>query len=89
MLPKYILSIENYYYIKEVILLTVEQIKKDFQEINFTLTFDDESSLSPYHQLYQQILPCINALLNKNKSSLYALLYRVDVSEKSIRNLFK
>lgn len=85
-LPQNIYHLEKYYNSREIILLTAEQIKKDFNEFSFSVTFNENSTVTPYHQLYNQLLPNILKLLDKNTHKLYALLYRIDVSEKTIKD---
>jgi len=67
----------------EVIRLTVEQIKKDFGmfglDIDFPLNMD-----MVYLDLFRELEYQISGLLASNVQKLSALLYQIDLSEKTI-----
>ena len=68
---------------EELIRLTAEQIKKDFDWFDFEIRFSGKAE-SAYAQLFSQIEPFINKLISTNYEKLLSVLYRIDVSEKRI-----
>lgn len=70
----------------DLLNLTVEQIKKDFNLFGAEISFSGRTE-SAYLELFQQIKPYIESLLNHNYEKLLTLLYRIDVTEKSISNI--
>lgn len=73
-------ELSPYYNRTDLLEKVVEQIKKDFNWFNFEITFTGEQE-SPYQELYIQILPLIDELLNDDYSKLMAMLYRIDLDE--------
>lgn len=66
----------------------VEQIKKDFNWFSFEITFTSKEE-SPYQELYQQILPLIDEMLNDDYPKLMAMLYRIDLEEEFLNKKLK
>ena len=66
-----------------LILECVKQVKKDLGNYGIDLTFSGNPH-SAYKELFAQLQPQIEVLLN-SKSSLLEILYRVDIPESTIR----
>jgi len=64
------------------ILLAKKLIKKD-------LALDEElpDSVSGVDELRAQLIPVINTLLNRDMNRLLTALYRIDVSEKKVKEI--
>ena len=75
----------NYSRRPELIRLTAQQIQKDFGLAGFEITFSGNGD-NAYNELFQQILPVINKLINFNYEKLLQLLYSIDVSEPKIKS---
>lgn len=73
-------ELSPYYNRIDLLAKVVEQIKKDFNWFSFEITFTNEQE-NPYQELYQQILPLIDELLNDDYPKLIAMLYRIDLDE--------
>lgn len=67
----------------EVIRLTVSQIQKDFGmfgiDVDFPLTME-----MVYHDLFRELEYHISGLLSSNVQKLSALLYQIDLGERTI-----
>ena len=85
--PK-ISELSPYYNRTDLLEKVVEQIKKDFNWFNFKITFKNEKE-SPYQELYNQILPLIDELLNDDYPKLMAMLYRIDIDEEFLNRKLK
>jgi hypothetical protein len=68
---------------QEVIRLTVAQIKKDFGMFGLDVDFPVNMEMV-YHDLSMELEYHISALLARNVQKLSALLYQIDLNEKSI-----
>ena len=79
-------SIENYRHDLEVIRDTVAQIKKDFSMFDFDITFSGNEKTA-YQELKSQLIPLFDKLLARETEKVFALLYRIDVSEKLIKQI--
>lgn len=66
---------------------TAQQIVKDFGMLGMEIQFSGNANTA-YTELFLQIYPIITVLL-KNKNKMYNLLYRIDISEKQIKNAFE
>jgi len=77
-----------YYSRTDLLEKVVEQIKKDFNWFNFEITFTGKGE-SPYQELYVQILPLIEELLNDDYPKLMAMLYRIDLDEEFLNKKLK
>ena len=83
------LSELSVYYSRAALLeKVVEQLKKDFNWFNFEITFQGTEE-SPYQELYNQILPLIEDLLNDDYPKLMAMLYRIDLDEDFLNRKLK
>lgn len=78
-------SIQPYLNDADILKQTAEQIKKDFSFFGITILFEN-SNKNVYTQLCQQILPHIKQLIKSDYQKLFALLYRVDISEAQINS---
>src|ERR1017187_8564153 len=78
-------SIQPYLNDADILKQTAEQIQKDFSFFDITILFE-ESNQNAYTQLCEQILPRIKQLIKSDYKKLYALLYRIDISEVQIKN---
>jgi hypothetical protein len=81
-------ELSPYYNRIDLLAKVVEQIKKDFNWFSFEITFTNEQE-SPYQELYQQILPLIDELLNDDYPKLMAMLYRIDLDEDFLNKKLK
>ena len=71
----------------EIVRLTAEQLIKDFGMHGFRIDFSG-NELTAWNELKMQVQPILYDLYQKNKSSFQALLYRIDISEKQLRELY-
>ena len=65
-----------------IIQETVNQIKKDFNNIEIVLTGNAELA---FDEIRRQIIPLIKKMHSGDKHGFQTLLYRVDVSEKDFQ----
>jgi hypothetical protein len=86
-LPK-LSELSPYYSRTDLLEKVVEQIKKDFNWFNFEITFSGKEE-TPYQELYNQILPLIDELLNDDYPKLMAMLYRIDIDEEFLNRQLK
>lgn len=82
-------ELQAYYNRTDLIEKVVAQIQKDFNWFNLQIHFDSSSDVSPYQQLYQQILPLVDELLNDDYPKLLAMLYRIDLDEEFLNRQLK
>lgn len=80
------MSLEKYRYDLEIIRLTADQIIKDFEIFGHEITFSG-NELMAYDELKNQIAPLLFELHQNKIHSFQSLLYRIDISEKKIREL--
>lgn len=69
---------------EEIVLDTIKQIQKDFDMYGIELHFTGEVA-EAYNQMMQQLTPQLTRLLVSERSKLQSVLYRVDLSEKSLQ----
>jgi len=81
-------ELSPYYNRTDLLEKVVEQIKKDFNWFSFEITFANKET-TPYIELYQQILPLIDEMLNDNYPKLLAILYRIDIDEAFLNRKLK
>ncbi len=81
-------ELSAYYHRIDLLEKVVEQVKKDFNWFNFEIIFTGEKE-SPYQELYQQILPLIDSLLNDDYPKLMSMLYRIDIDEDFLNRQLK
>ena len=67
-----------------VIKQTANQVIKDFATFSIDIRFPENIQLA-YNELFDQVNDCIQNLLRKNPEKLMSLLYRVDLSEGSMK----
>ena len=81
-------ELSPYYNRTDLLEKVVEQIKKDFNWFSYEITFTGKNE-SPYQELYAQILPLIEELLNDDYPKLMAMLYRIDLDEEFLNKRLK
>ena len=81
-------DLSAYYSRTDLLEKVVEQLKKDFNWFSFEITFTGKDE-SPYQELYNQILPLIDELLNDDYPKLMAMLYRIDIEEDFLNRKLK
>lgn len=70
----------------EIIRETAQQIIKDFSLFDEEIVFSGQTETA-YQELYEQIYPIIDRLLNLDSSRFFAMLYAIDVEEQKVKNL--
>ncbi len=70
----------------EVIRNTAQQVIKDFGMAGIKIEFSG-NPLNAYQELIEQTLPGLRNLYQQNQASFMALLYRIDVEEKRVKQL--
>lgn len=70
----------------ELIRLTAEQVIKDFGLHGFEVEFSGNEETA-YVELFNQIRPLIEHLMEKNMGRLSNLLYSIDLSETKVRKI--
>ena len=78
-----------YYNRLDLLEKVVEQVKKDFNCFSYEITFTGNENSTPYQELYKQILPLIDELLNDDYPKLMAMLYRIDIDEEFLNRELK
>jgi len=73
-------ELSTYYNRQDLLEKVVNQIKKDFDWFSFEIKFTGEQE-SAYMELFQQILPLVDELLNDDYPKLMSLLYRIDIDD--------
>lgn len=68
-----------------IIRQVVAQIQKDFDDIVVEVELNDNET--PYVQLKRQIYPIIDWLMEKRPERLFALFYRIDIPEQTVKRL--
>ena len=81
-------ELSPYYERTDLLEKVVEQIKKDFNWFSFEITFNNKEE-SAYSELFNQILPLVDELLNDNYPKLLAMLYRIDIDEDFLNKKLK
>jgi hypothetical protein len=81
-------ELSAYYSRIDLLEKVVLQLKKDFNWFSFEITFKGDQE-SPYQELYNQILPLIDELLNDDYPKLMAMLYRIDLEEEFLNRKLK
>lgn len=70
----------------ELIRLTAEQVIKDFGLHGFEVEFSGNEDFA-YDELFMQIKPLIEHLMEKNPTKLSSLLYSIDLNETKVRRI--
>lgn len=81
-------ELSPYYSRTDLLEKVVQQVIKDFNWFNFEITFKGREE-SPYQELYNQILPLIDEMLNDDYPKLMAILYRIDLDEEFLNRKLK
>lgn len=68
---------------EKFILLTAEQVRKDFAMFGMEVIFSGNVRFT-YEELFEQLNRYIADLLDNNHEKLMSLLYQIDLSEKEI-----
>jgi hypothetical protein len=76
-------EIEKARHNEEVVRLTALQIIKDFAQFGIPVDFPNDLKMA-YDQLFMQLESHIYNLITNNLQRLYALLYRIDITEQMI-----
>lgn len=82
-------ELQPYYNRKDLIEKVVNQIQKDFEWFSFDIIFSNNPNISPYQELFQQILPLVDEMLNEDYPKLLSILYRIDIDEEFINRKLK
>jgi len=77
-----------YYHRKDLLEKVVIQLKKEFNWVSLEINFVGKD-ITPYQELYQQVLPLIDDLLNNDYIKLLSLLYRIDIEEDFLNKKLK
>lgn len=68
---------------EKFVLLTAEQVRKDFAMFGMDIIFSGDVKFA-YEELFGQLLVHIDKLLLDNYEKLMSLLYQIDLSEKEL-----
>lgn len=80
------LTPEKYRHDLEVVRDTAKQVIKDFGMAGIEIHFSGNPETA-YDELLEQTLPAIKECYQKNPGAFMALLYRIDVEEKKVKQL--
>lgn len=81
------MDIDKYRHDFEIIRLTADQLTKDFGMHGLEITFSG-NELTAWDELMEQAEPLLMELYRKNTSAFQALLYRIDISDRQMKELF-
>lgn len=68
---------------EKFVLLTADQIRKDFAMFGMEVNFSGDVHFA-YEELFQQLRVHIEELLSTDSEKLMSLLYQIDLSEKEL-----
>jgi KaiC/GvpD/RAD55 family RecA-like ATPase len=68
---------------EKFVLLTAEQVRKDFAMFGMDVQFSGNINFA-YEELFEQLGVYIDKLLNSDSEKLMSLLYQIDLSEKEL-----
>lgn len=68
---------------EKFVLLTAEQVRKDFAMFGMEVNFSGDVNFA-YEELFDQLKVYIEELLSKDSEKLMSLLYQIDLSEKEL-----
>jgi len=77
---------EKYRHDLEVVRNTALQVIKDFGMAGIEIKFSGNPETA-YQELLEQALPSLKGLYQKNPGAFMALLYRIDVEERKVKQL--
>ena len=63
---------------------TANQVIKDFDMFGLEIKFSG-NAYNAYEELFEQIQPHIDKLINSNQPKFLGILYRIDISEEQIK----
>jgi len=69
---------------REIVRKTALQVIRDFNRFGIEIKFPGDLRMA-YDELYAQLSPIIQELLNTNLSTVYSILYTVDLNEYKIK----
>jgi hypothetical protein len=78
-------NINDFFNREDIVRETVAQIKRDFEQFGLEITYSGTTD-NVYQELLQQVTSQVAVLLLGSSDQIYALLYRIDISDKSIVN---
>ncbi len=76
-------NLSQYFNRIDLIKDTANQIIKDFDMFGLEIKFSG-NAYNAYEELFEQIEPKINQLINTNQSKFMSVLYRIDLSDVQI-----
>lgn len=76
-------NISSFLHSAAIVQETAEQIMKDFGLFGVTITFSGNTD-EAYHELHQQLIDQVGALLDRDFRKLLSILYQVDITDKEI-----
>ncbi|MCK5028345.1 MAG: hypothetical protein KAR57_01835 [Bacteroidales bacterium] len=68
---------------EKFVLLTAEQVRKDFAMFGMDVEFSGNVNFA-YEELFDQLKEYIDKLLHNDSEKLMSLLYQIDLSEKEL-----
>jgi hypothetical protein len=77
---------ENYRYDIQIIRETAQQIVRDLNVDGFEIIFSGNLE-NAFVEIKTQLIPVISRIINADKSSFQALLYRIDINEKDYKRI--
>ena len=77
-------DMQRYHNDEQVVKKTAQQIIKDFGMFGMDVDFPENLHMA-YNDLFDQLAPYILQLMNGDRTRFYSLLYRIDLSESSIK----
>ena len=76
-------NIQDFLNREDIILETIQQIMKDFGMFGLDIIFSGDIN-NANNEIHKQLTMQVENLFNDNLSKLYAVLYQVDISNKTI-----
>lgn len=77
-------NLSQYFNRLDLIKDTASQIIKDFDMFGMEIKFSG-NPYNAYEELFEQIEPHINQLINSNQQKFMSILYRIDLSDEQIK----
>lgn len=77
-------DLQKYHNDKETVRKTALQIIKDFASFGFSIEFPEDLRMA-YDDLFDQLSPVIEEMINTNITKLYSLLYCIDLNEAGVK----
>ncbi|MBE0661964.1 MAG: hypothetical protein IH597_05800 [Bacteroidales bacterium] len=81
-------DLEKYHDNLEIVHLTAKQISKDFAMFGMEITFSGNVVFA-YPELMMQLTQHLQLLLQTDQERLFALMYQIDVDQKSVGNCLR